>query len=163
VYCARTYHAEMAIELRELTDAVREDLRSVRLAPGQDQFVSTVDESLVEAATYPQANPWYRAVYADGVVAGFVMISWDVEPDPPEIWGPWFLWKLIIDERQQGRGLGREVVQAIVDIVRSEGGDALITSYGEGPGGPGPFYRGLGFVPTGDVDHDEIVTRLPIS
>ncbi len=156
----------MGIELREVTDQVREDLRSVRLAPGQDQFVSTVEDSLAEAASYPQAKPWYRAVYADGAVAGFVMISWNVEPEP-EIRGPWFLWKLIIDERQQGRGLGREVVHAIVDIVRSEGGDSLITSYGDGPGGPEPFYRGLGFVPTGEVDRDgdhvEIVAALPIS
>jgi len=153
----------MAIELREVTDEVREELRSVRVGEGQERFVSSVEESLAEAELYPQAKPWFRAVYADGVAAGFVMISWDVEPDPPELWGPWFLWKLLIDERQQGRGLGREVVLAIVDIVRHEGGDALITSYGEGPGGPGGFYRGLGFVPTGDVDHDEIVARLPIS
>jgi GNAT superfamily N-acetyltransferase len=153
----------MAIELREVTDEVREELRSVRVGEGQERFVSSVEESLAEAELYPQANPWFRAVYADGVAVGFVMISWDVEPDPPELWGPWFLWKLLIDERQQGRGLGREVVGTIVDIVRREGGDALITSYGEGPGGPGGFYRGLGFVPTGDVDHDEIVARLPIS
>jgi GNAT superfamily N-acetyltransferase len=153
----------MAIELREVTDEVREELRSVRVGEGQKRFVSSVEESLAEAELYPQAKPWFRAVYADGVAVGFVMISWDVEPDPPELWGPWFLWKLLIDERQQGRGLGREVVGAIVDIVRREGGDELITSYGEGPGGPGGFYRGLGFVPTGDVDHDEIVARLPIS
>ena len=153
----------MAIELREVTDEVREELRSVRVGEGQERFVSSVEESLAEAELYPQAKPWFRAVYADGVAVGFVMISWDVEPDPPELWGPWFLWKLLIDERHQGRGLGREVVLAIVDIVRHEGGDALITSYGEGPGGPGGFYRGLGFVPTGDVDHDEIVARLPIS
>ena len=153
----------MAIELREVTDEVREELRSVRVGEGQERFVSSVEESLAEAELYPQANPWFRAVYADGIAVGFVMISWDVEPDPPELWGPWFLWKLLIDERQQGRGLGREVGGAIVDIVRREGGDELITSYGEGPGGPGGFYRGLGFVPTGDVDHDEIVARLPIS
>jgi GNAT superfamily N-acetyltransferase len=153
----------MPIELHEVTDEVREELRSVRVGEGQERFVSSVEESLAEAELYPQAKPWFRAVYADGVAVGFVMISWDVEPDPPELWGPWFLWKLLIDERHQGRGLGREVVLAIVDIVRHEGGDALITSYGEGPGGPGGFYRGLGFVPTGDVDHDEIVARLPIS
>jgi diamine N-acetyltransferase len=153
----------MSIELREVTDEVREELRSIRLGEGQDTFVSNVEQSLAEAELYPQANPWYRGVYADGVAVGFVMICWDVEPDPPELWGPWFLWKLLIDERQQGRGLGREVVEAIVDIVRREGGDSLITSYGEGPGGPAEFYRRLGFVPTGDIDHDEIVARLPIS
>jgi GNAT superfamily N-acetyltransferase len=152
----------VSIELREVGDEVRDDLRSLRLGPGQDRFVSTVEESLAEAERYPQANPWYRAVYSDGAAVGFVMISWDVEPDPPEIWGPWFLWKLVIDERHQGRGLGRQVVLAIADLVRREGGDALLTSFVDEPGGPRDFYLGLGFVPTGDVDDGEIVARLAL-
>jgi GNAT superfamily N-acetyltransferase len=158
-----TYPVEMSIELREVTDAVREDLRSVRLAPGQDRFVSTVDYSLAEAARYPQGNPWYRAVYADDTVVGFVMISWDVEPDPPEIHGPWFLWKLIIDRDHQHHGFGRDVTLLIADIVRGEGGTELLTSFVDEPGGPKDFYLGLGFVPTGDVDDQgEIVISLPL-
>jgi GNAT superfamily N-acetyltransferase len=153
----------MSIELREVTEEVREALGSVRLGPGQDRFVSDVDASLAEAEEYPQANPWYRAVYSDGEPVGFVMISWDVEPDPPLIHGPWFLWKLLIDERRQGQGLGREVVLTIVDLVRRQGGDALLTSYVDEPGGPGWFYRRLGFEPTGDVDdHGEILMRLQL-
>jgi len=119
---------------------------------------------LPEIAPRREIVPEVHTAAEFGLPLIFVLIALiPVEPDPPELWGPWFLWKLLIDERQQGRGLGREVGGAIVDIVRREGGDALITSYGEGPGGPGGFYRGLGFVPTGDVDHDEIVARLPIS
>lgn len=153
----------MSIELRELSDEVRDDLRSVRLGPGQRRFVSTVEESLAEAAEYPQANPWFRAVYADGVAVGFVMISWDCLPDPPSIHGPWFLWKLIIDEHHQRHGLGREVVLTIADLVRREGGDGLLTSYVDEPGGPKDFYLGLGFVPTGEVDDmGEIIIRLPL-
>jgi hypothetical protein len=34
-----------------------------------------------------------------GTLVGFVMVSWNVEPQPPEIIGPWFLWKLLIDQR----------------------------------------------------------------
>lgn len=145
----------MTIELRELTPEVREDLRSVRLGQGQNQFVTSVDDSLEEAEEFPQGKPWYRAVYDDhGVAVGFVMLSWDCVPDPPQIHGPWFLWKLIIDEHHQHRGLGREVVLAMADIVREQGGEALLTSYVDEPGGPKDFYLGLGFVPTGEVDDD---------
>ena len=153
----------MSIEMREVTDEVLADLRSVRLGKGQDRFVTTVESSLAEAAEYPQGNPWFRGVYADGVAVGFVMISWDVVPDPPLIHGPWFLWKLIIDEGHQGRGLGREVVLAIVDVVREQGGHALMTSFVDEPGGPKDFYLGLGFVPTGEVDEDgEILLSLAL-
>ena len=145
----------MTIELRELTPEVREDLRSVRLGEGQNQFVTSVDDSLEEAEEFPQGKPWYRAVYDDGGVAvGFVMLSWDCVPDPPQVHGPWFLWKLIIDEHHQHRGLGREVVLAMADLVREQGGAALLTSYVDEPGGPKDFYLGLGFVPTGEVDDD---------
>src|ERR1700691_4538650 len=40
------------------------------------------------------------------VPVGFVMISWEVEPQPPEIIGPWFLRRLLIDQRHQGHGHG---------------------------------------------------------
>jgi diamine N-acetyltransferase len=99
----------VGVTLEEIGDGNRAAVLALRVAPGQEQFVSSVRESLAEAAQYPQARPWYRAVVADGTSAGFVMVSWDAEPAPPEIIGPWFLWKLLIDERYQGprvRGRG---------------------------------------------------------
>ena len=95
---------------------------------------------------------------------GFVMLSWNVTPQPPEIIGPWFLWKLLIDERHQGRGYGAEVVRRIADLVRANGGTDLLTSYVPGDGGPAGFYERLGFVPTGDLDPDgEVIVCLTLS
>jgi diamine N-acetyltransferase len=153
----------VTLELRELTDEVRADLASVRLGPGQDRFVSTVDGSLEEAAECSEAKPWFRAVYAGGEAVGFVMISWDLRPVPPGFKGPWFLWKLIIDRDHQHLGLGREVVTTIADLVRAEGGSELMTSCVDEPGGPKGFYLGLGFVPTGELDGDgEVLMALPL-
>jgi diamine N-acetyltransferase len=152
------------IELRELTEDVREDLRSVRPAPGQERFVSTVDGSLAEADEVPEARPWYRAVYADGQAVGFVMISWNLDPVPPGMVGPWYLWKLLIDADHQGRGLGRAVVLHVADLVRSQGGRELKTSFVDEPGGPKDFYLGLGFVPTGEVHEGrEVLVSLPLA
>ena len=151
----------VGVTLEEIGDGNRAAVLALRVAPGQEQFVSSVRESLAEAAEYPQARPWYRAVVADGTLAGFVMVSWDAEPAPPEIIGPWFLWKLLIDERYQGRGYGAEVVRQIAELVRAEGAAELLTSYVPGPGGPAGFYERLGFVPTGDLDEDgEVIMRL---
>jgi GNAT superfamily N-acetyltransferase len=80
------------------------------------------------------------------------MLSWNVKPRLPEIIGPWFLWKLLIDHRHQGKGYGQEVVRQIVELVRSERGNELLTSYVLGEGGPAGFCARLGFVPTGDLD-----------
>ncbi len=150
----------MTITLREITEDNAEAVLALRTTPDQERFVSTVAASLAEAEAYPHGNPWFRAVYAADEPVGFVMLSWDVEPQPPEINGPWFLWKLLIDHRYQGRGYGREVVRQIIDLVRREGATELLTSHVPGEGGPAGFYARLGFVPRGDLDPEgEVILR----
>jgi diamine N-acetyltransferase len=154
----------VVVTLEEISDENREAVLALRVAPGQERFVSSVADSLAEAAAYPHAKPWYRAAYASGEPAGpvgFVMVSWDVEPQPPEIIGPWFLWKLLVDERYQGRGYGAEVVRQIAELVRAEGATELLTSYVPEDGGPAGFYQRLGFEPTGELDAaGEVIVRL---
>jgi GNAT superfamily N-acetyltransferase len=155
---------QQSVTLRQLTEANRDEVLAIGVAPTQEAFVSSVADSLEEAEEYPQANPWCRAVYAGEVPVGFVMVSWDCVPQPPVIWGPWFLWKLLIDERHQGKGYGTAVVNQVADLVRAAGGSELLTSYVPGPGNPQPFYARLGFVATGDVDSNgEPILRLDLA
>jgi len=116
------------VTLREVTDANRDAVRALHVAPGQERFVGGVTESIEEAAATPEAKPWYRSIYAGDEPVGFVMLSWDVTPSPG-ILGPWFLWRLLIDERHQRRGYGREALNQIVAIVRDAGATELLTSY----------------------------------
>ena len=150
------------VSLREITDENRDAVRALRVGQGQERFVSSVVESLEEAAATPEAAPWYRAVYADEEPVGFVMLSWNVTP-APGILGPYFLWRLLIDEHHQRRGFGREALVQIVDLVRADGATELLTSYHSGEGEPWPFYQRFGFEPTGHVDEGEVVLRLDLS
>jgi diamine N-acetyltransferase len=156
----------VAVTLEEITDKNREAVLALRVAPGQQQFVSSVQDSLAEAAECPHAKPWYRAVFASGEPAGpvgFVMVSWNCEPHPPEIIGPWFLWKLLIDKRYQGRGYGAAVVRQVTELVRAEGATELLTSFVPGDDGPAGFYQRLGFAPTGELDDSgEVIVRLAL-
>ena len=153
----------MAITLREIAEDNAESVLALRTTPEQERFVSSVSDSLAEAAEYAHANPWYRAVYDDDRPVGFVMLSWDVEPQPPEIHGPWFLWKLLIDHRHQRKGYGQEVVRQVVALVGDQGATELLTSYVPGEGGPADFYARLGFVPTGELDPvGEVILRLVV-
>jgi diamine N-acetyltransferase len=158
--CVAPSVSDLTVTLREITEDNVESVLALRCRPDQERFVSSVSDSLAEAAQYPQANPWFRAVYANARPVGFVMLSWNVEPRPPEIIGPWFLWKLLIDQRHQGMGYGQEVVRQIVELVRGQGATELLTSYVPGEGDPGGFYARLGFIPTGERDpHGEIILR----
>jgi diamine N-acetyltransferase len=148
--------------LREITDDNRDAVCALRVRQDQERFVDSVTKSLAVAAATPDANPWYRAVYSGDEPVGFVMLSWNVPPGRPGIIGPYFLWRLLIDERHQGRGFGREVLTRIIGLVRSAGATELLTSYQPGDGEPWPFYRRLGFRPTGELDGSEIVLRLTL-
>jgi len=153
----------VTVSLRQITEANLQSVLALRTTQDQERFVSTVADSMAEATANPQGSPWYRAVYAGERPVGFVMLSWDVEPQPPHINGPWFLWKLLMDSRYQRLGYGQEVVRQIVGLIRAHGATELLTSYVPGEGGPAGFYARLGFVPTGDVDPDgEILLRLDL-
>jgi diamine N-acetyltransferase len=149
------------VTLREITDRNRPAVTALQLGPGQDLFVPSVQESLDEAAATPQANPWYRAIYAGEDPVGFVMLSWNVTPSPG-ILGPWFLWRLLIDERHQKRGYGSAALTQVVEVVRAAGGRELLSSFQAGPGEPWPFYEQFGFVRTGAFEDGEAVIRLDL-
>src|SRR5688572_541068 len=151
------------IELREVTAANRDDVAAIHAGPAEGRFVSSVADSIEEAAEHPEGSPWYRAVYLEGEPVGFVMLSWDVTPQPPDIIGPWFLWKLIVDESHQRRGIGRAIVREVVRLIRAEGATELFTSHVVAEGGPDGFYERLGFVPTGAFDpQGERILRLDL-
>jgi diamine N-acetyltransferase len=134
----------------------------LKVRPSQERFVGSVVASLNDAVQIPEAEPWYRAVYDGDVPVGFVMLSWNVPPGRPGILGPYYLWRLLIDARHQGRGYGTAVLNHVVQLVRADGATELLTSHHPAEDGPGPFYRKYGFVPTGEIDNGEPVLRLSL-
>ncbi|MGY1763491.1 GNAT family N-acetyltransferase [Geodermatophilus sp. SYSU D00779] len=149
------------VHLREITDENRDAVRALRVRGRQERFVASVSSSLQDAAESPKANPWYRAVYCGEEPVGFVMLSWKPRKGPYR--GRHFLWRLLVDKRYQGRGIGRAVLTQLVDLVRADGGTELLTSIEPGKDGPWPFYQGFGFQPTGELDDGEIVLQLPLT
>ena len=152
------------VTLAPITPQLATAVLALRVRPEQERFVTGVGESFVDAYLEPEGHPWIRVVMADDVPVGFVMVSWDVEPVPDRVWGPYYLWRLLVDAAHQGRGYGTAAVSLVADAVRGAGGRELLTSCGRGEGSPQPFYEGLGFVPTGEVDsHGELHLALPLA
>lgn len=139
----------------------------LRVARGQEAFVASVEVSLDEAVRYPEARARCWTVHDGDVMVGFTMISDGIPEDVLEadatLMGPFYLWRLLIDERHQRRGYGTATLDAVVEYVRARHATALLTSYTAGDGSPGPFYERYGFVPTGDIVEDEVVLRLDLT
>jgi diamine N-acetyltransferase len=100
---------------------------------------------------------WFRALYADEMPVGFIML-YD-NPDEPE----YFLWRLMIAAPHQGKGYGRQAVEHLIAYVRTRpNAKELLVSCGEGEGSPEEFYRRLGFARNGEMEEDEVVLSLPL-
>jgi diamine N-acetyltransferase len=151
----------MEITLREIAKDTVRAVINLSVAPEQRGFVASNAVSLAQALFHDAA--WYRAVYADDELVGFVMLSDEtLRKDPPA--EPRIgLWRLMIDHRFQRRGIGREVLRLVLEYVRGRPGVRhFYTSYVPQPGGPGPFYHKLGFVPNGEVEEGEVVVVYPL-
>ena len=154
---------QSVVSLRPVEIQNLRDVLALRVHPSQEQFVAGVADSLADAEIAPDSRPCYRALYADEVPVGFVMISDGIPPGNPELLGPYYLWRLLIDADHQRRGYGTRALDLVCDYVRTRpGGDVLWTSAVPGDGGPTPFYLGYGFTLTGQVVDGESVLRLEL-
>jgi diamine N-acetyltransferase len=148
------------VSLRPLSESNRQAVEALRVSPSQEQFVSSVADSLLEAAEHPDAHGLHWAVHADDTPVGFVMIADEV--DSPE-YIPHYLWKLLIDERYQRQGFGTATLDLIVEYFRGRPGvEVLNTSAGQGDGSPLAFYERYGFERTGEVRFGEVMLRLKL-
>jgi len=93
------------------------------------------------------------------------MISDNIpQPVDEDLIGPYFLWKLLIDESRQGHGYGAATIDAVVEYVRARpGADVLYTSCGIRSGSPRGFHLRLGFTDTGRRHVGEQVLALALS
>ena len=150
----------MSATLREITAETVRRVIALSVAPGQERFVAPNAVSLAQALFSDEA--WFRGVWLDGEPVGFVMVADESLRRPPPEGARIRIWRLMVDHRFQGRGVGREVVAQVAEHARSRGFDRLYTSYVPEPGGPEPFYRRIGFVPTGEIDKGEAVAVLEL-
>src|SRR3972149_6826004 len=146
---------DAVVSLREVTaETVRQVCKlSDTLPEAQQKMVAPNAVSIAQAHFSDKA--WFRAVYADEVLVGFVMLY-----EAPEE-HQYYLWRLMIAGPYQGLGYGKRALELLIEYVRTRpGAEGLYTSYVPAEGGPQGFYRKLGFEPTGEVDGGELVAKL---
>ena len=144
------------VTLQEITRETLGAILKLKVAPSQESFVASNAVSIAQAHFQPE-TAWFRGIYAGDEPVGFVML--DIDTTKPE----YGVWRFMIDERQQGKGYGRKALHLVIEYVRTlPGATELLLSVVPGEGSPGPFYQGLGFTFTGEVQHGEHVMRLPL-
>ncbi len=139
-------------ELKAITEDNFLDAFNLRLAQGQDEYVSHPIRSLAQAYVYRnQCQPF--GIYADGKMIGYVMIIYDY--DIPE----YDIWHMMIDESVQGKGYGTEALGRVIEYIRTkpfgDSGRIALTCNKNNPVAR-KLYESKGFSATGAEDEDEI-------
>lgn len=146
------------VELRAITEENFIDAFNLKLAEGQERFVSHPIRSLAQAYVYrSQCQPF--GIYADGNMVGYVMVIYDY--DVPE----YDIWHMMIDAAQQGHGYGSDALDRVIDYIRTKPfgntGRIALTCNKENAVAR-RLYESRGFTATGNEDEDEIELVLTV-
>ena len=146
------------IELRKITEDNFIDAFNLKLATGQDKFVSHPIRSLAQAYVYrDQCQPF--GIYAEDKMIGYVMVIYDY--DIPE----YDIWHMMIDESAQGRGYGHEALDRVIDYIRSKPfgkSNRIALTCNKDNSIAKRLYESKGFSATGVEDEDEAELVLTI-
>ena len=146
------------VELRPITEENFIDAFKLKLAPGQEKYVSHPIRSLAQAYVYRnQCQPF--GIYAAGRMVGYVMVIYDY--DVPE----YDIWHMMIDESAQRRGYGSDALDRVIEYIRAKpfgSSDRVALTCSKKNPAARKLYESKGFSATGNEDEDEIELALTL-
>jgi len=145
------------LRLVELSAATIVAVNTLSLKPGQEQFLAPVSYGIAATVINPQTS-WQRVVLDGDEVVGFVSANFD--PEAHEEHFRSVVWRINVDADEQGRGVGRFAVDALLDEARTRGMDHVNVIYEAGDGGPEAFFRRVGFEPVGETEYGEVIATV---
>jgi RimJ/RimL family protein N-acetyltransferase len=161
---ARPRNRPASVQLVQVTPANLREVFQLATHRSQERFVSPMGKSAADALV-PDVDddggrlvPWFRAVVADEVIVGFVMVAAATPTMPVP-----FLWRFLIDRMHQRRGIGSQVLDLLVDQYRTAGHARFLVSWKPGMGSPEPLYLNYGFVLTGEEEDGEVVGSFDLT
>ena len=124
------------------------DVARLRVAEDQANLLSPNVWSLAEAGFEPGHVP--RAIVLDDAPVGFCMYCPDDEPGSDVAW----LFRFMIAEGHQGKGVGAAALRLVVDEMLATGAARLRTMHKPDNEVAARLYAAAGFVPLGTLDDD---------
>lgn len=150
----------LPFSIRDVTSDNVDALLKLDVLAGQKRLVAPVATSLAQVAYEPAGRA--VAIYEGEQPVG-MMLLYDARLDKKRPASQLYLWRLLVDARFQGRGLGRQALMWVLEEAGRMGMESVGLSHGQAAGHAGPFYEKLGFTYTGEVDNGELkmVHKLP--
>lgn len=136
------------VELRAITKENFVDVINLNVSEHQKAFVSSTSHSLAQAYIYRDtAFPF--AIYANETLVGFIMLGYYEEKKQ------YTLWKLLIDEKHQNQGYGKDALQkGITYLTDTFGAKEIYVGVSKGNNRAKQLYASIGFEATGLIENN---------
>jgi diamine N-acetyltransferase len=142
--------------LRPITRDNWRDVADLEVLEAQRPFVSPVSRYLCVCLYGGQWNP--VGAYDGDDAVGFGM--WGFDPEETSHW----LGGVLVPADRQGRGYGRALVAALIELVKQQAGcHEIALSYQPSNTVAQRLYASFGFRETGQVEGDEVIARLRVA
>ena len=139
------------ISLKKIDETNYLDCFRLKLAHGQEKYVSHPIRSLAQAYVYrDQCTPF--GIYSGETMVGYLMVIYDDEEKT------YNLWHMMIDEQYQRKGYGKRALEHALAYIGTKpfgpSDTVLLTCNPQNQAAWG-LYAQLGFTETGRSDEDE--------
>ena len=151
----------MSVRLQPVIAENWRELIKLKVRDDQSHFVASNLLSIAESQFgFDDEGHWNSfpfGIYAGEVPVGFLMYASNPAHSKIQI----FIMRLMVDEKYQGKGYGREAMQLILDDFRkNEKVRSVAISYSPENVGAKILYAALGFIETGEKAGDEDLAVL---
>jgi len=151
----------MSVTIRPVTAENWRTLIQLKVRKDQSHFVASNLHSIAEAQFgFDDEGHWNSypfGIYADEEPVGFLMYASNPKHSKIQV----FVMRLMVDERFQGRGYGREAIKIALDKFRADQSVRVVAiSYEPENHTAKKLYAGLGFKETGEMAGDETLAVL---
>ena len=158
------------MELRKINLENIDEVLALKVAKKQESFVAPNTASIIEA--YATISSGYAAypfgIYENDTPIGFVMFGYDTTEDKyePEIAkGNYCLWRFMIDEKFQHKGLGKKALELCLNYLKEYPwgkAEYCWLSYEPENERARKLYHQAGFAENGEMCGDEIIAVLKL-
>lgn len=158
------------MEFKKITNKNLWDVVNLQVKENQKKYIATNTVSLLEAYATQNENERIEtfAVYEKDILVGFIMINFNVfnwDGAPKVARNNYCIWRFMIDQRHQGKRLGKKALNKLIDYIRTKPlgeSEKIYLSYVPGNDWAEKLYKEAGFVSNGEKDGEEIVLVLDL-
>lgn len=149
----------MQITLEEICEENFESVMEMELPEHQRDFLASNAFSIAQTKFYADYIP--RAIYNDGIPAGFLLYDQRADDKP----GEYGIYRFMVDHAQQAKGIGKRAMALLLAEIKSKPDAKRITiCYKQDNATAKSFYQRFGFREIGvDGGSGEMIAEIVLA